>query len=146
MTMHLAQGLNTIRNRKYKPKMTKANIAKWEKGLIDHNRQCKRMGDPKLTFEQYVDLCHGISPKKDIRADRSTFVVRKSLAQQQIEEFNKKYPSQPMSPTGKHNCGKKETMKYTGDLITGIATMHKSNAVPVMKGTDQAKDIARMRR
>jgi hypothetical protein len=24
--------------------------------------------------------------------------------------------------------------------------MHKSNAVPVMKGTDQAKDIARMRR
>ncbi len=146
MTMHLAQGLNTIRNRKYKPKMTKANIAKWEKGLIDHNRQCKRRGDPKLTFEQYVDLCHGILPKKDIRADRSTFVVRKSLAQQQIEEFNKKYPSQPMSSTGNYNCGKKETMKYTGDLITGIATMHKSNAVPVMKGTDQAKDIARMRR
>jgi len=144
--MHLAQGLNTIRNRKYKPKMTKANIAKWEKGLIDHNKQCKRMGDPKLTFEQYVDLCHGISPKKDLRADRSTFTVRKSLAQQQIEEFNKKYPSQPMSPTGNHNCGKKETMKYTGDLITGIATMHKSNAVPVMKGTTQAVDIARMRR
>jgi len=41
---------------------------------------------------------------------------------------------------------KKESMKYTGDLIQGIATMHKSNAVPVMKGTDQAKDIARMRR
>lgn len=41
---------------------------------------------------------------------------------------------------------KKEPMKYTGDLIQGIATMHKSNAVPVMKGTDQAKDIARMRR
>jgi hypothetical protein len=126
--------------------MTKANIAKWEKGLIDHNKQCKRMGDPKITFEQYVDLCHGISPKKDLRADRSTFTVRKSLAQQQIEEFNKKYPSQPMSPTGNHNCGKKETMKYTGDLITGIATMHKSNAVPVMKGTTQAVDIARMRR
>ena len=41
---------------------------------------------------------------------------------------------------------KKEPMMYTGDLIQGIATMHKSNAVPVMKGTDQAKDIARMRR
>jgi hypothetical protein len=41
---------------------------------------------------------------------------------------------------------KKEPMKYTGDLITGIATMHKSNAVPVMKGTTQAVDIARMRR
>jgi hypothetical protein len=41
---------------------------------------------------------------------------------------------------------KKETPKYTGDLIVGIATMHKSNAVPVMRGTDQAKEIARMRR
>ena len=40
----------------------------------------------------------------------------------------------------------KSLMKYTGDLIVGIATMHKSNAVPVMKDTDQAKDIARMRR
>ena len=27
---------------------------------------------------------------------------------------------------------KKEPMKYTGDLIQGIATMHKSNAVPVI--------------
>ena len=41
---------------------------------------------------------------------------------------------------------RKESPKYTGDLIQGIATMHKSNAVPVMKGTEQAKDIARMRR
>lgn len=40
----------------------------------------------------------------------------------------------------------KETIKYTGDLIVGIATMHKSNAVPVMKGTKQAEEIAKMRR
>jgi nucleoside-specific outer membrane channel protein Tsx len=105
MTMHLAQGLNTIRNRKYKPKMTKTNIAKWQKGLIDHNRQCKRMADPKLTFEQYVDYCHGISPKKDLRADRSTFVVRKSIAQQQIEEFNKKYPSTSTMATNSKGDG-----------------------------------------
>ncbi len=47
---------------------------------------------------------------------------------------------------GRDSGTKQEPQKYTGDLITGIATMHKSNAVPVMKGTDQAKDIARMRR
>jgi hypothetical protein len=47
---------------------------------------------------------------------------------------------------GKGGGTKQEPQKYTGDLIAGIATMHKSNAVPVMKGTDQAKDIARMRR
>ena len=50
MTMHLAQGLTTIRNRKYKPKMTKANIAKWEEGLRIKNKEHKRMGLPKWTF------------------------------------------------------------------------------------------------
>ena len=41
---------------------------------------------------------------------------------------------------------KKESMKYTGNLIVGIATMHKSNAVPVMRGTNEAIEIAAMRR
>ena len=46
-------------------------------------------------------------------------------------------------------CGfapKKESQKYTGDLIIGIGQMHKSNAVPIMRGTDQAEQIAKMRR
>jgi hypothetical protein len=34
---------------------------------------------------------------------------------------------------------------YTGDKILGIATMHKSNAVPVFSD-EQAVDISRMRR
>lgn len=34
---------------------------------------------------------------------------------------------------------------YTGDKIIGIATMHKSNAVPVFSD-EQAVDISRMRR
>ena len=40
---------------------------------------------------------------------------------------------------------KKESMKYTGTLVKGIATMHKSNAVPVID-EEQMKDISRMRR
>ena len=39
-------------------------------------------------------------------------------------------------------CVKKSLMKYTGDSIQGIATMHKSNAVPVMKGTNGQKILA----
>lgn len=35
--------------------------------------------------------------------------------------------------------------RYTGTLIKGIATMHKSNAVPVTSG-EQAIEISRMRR
>ena len=34
---------------------------------------------------------------------------------------------------------------YTGDQMLGVATMHKSNAVPVFN-TDSAKDISNMRR
>ena len=41
---------------------------------------------------------------------------------------------------------KKDTEKYTGDQIIGIGTMHKSNAVPITKDSDMAKEIARMRR
>lgn len=34
---------------------------------------------------------------------------------------------------------------YTGNLIQGVATMHKSNGVPVIN-KDVAKDLAQMRR
>jgi carbonic anhydrase len=39
----------------------------------------------------------------------------------------------------------KESMEYTGDKMIGIATLHKSNAVPVFSAED-AQDIANMRR
>jgi hypothetical protein len=153
MTMHLAQGMTTTCNRKYKPKYTKVNIAKWEKGLIDHNRQCKRIGEPKMTFEQYVDYCHGIRPKIDPRS-RQAFKSMDTSTQNSAYRETKHYPSamEEQMKAGTFNTDsmskgtKKEPMMYTGDLITGIATMHKSNAVPVMKGTTQAVDIARMRR
>ena len=40
---------------------------------------------------------------------------------------------------------KRESLKYTGTLVKGIATMHKSNLVPVIN-EEQMKDISRMRR
>lgn len=42
-------------------------------------------------------------------------------------------------------CAKPAPKVYTGDKLIGIATMHKSNMVPVFKMED-AQDIARMRR
>lgn len=45
------------------------------------------------------------------------------------------------STTGQ--CSRKESPKYTGTLIKGIATMHKSNAVPVMN-QEQAAEISAM--
>lgn len=40
---------------------------------------------------------------------------------------------------------KKEVLKYTGDKMLGIGTLHKSNAVPVFCD-NEAKEMARMRR
>lgn len=43
------------------------------------------------------------------------------------------------------NGAKKAANVYTGDYIMGIATMHKSNAVPITSG-EQAIEVSQMRR
>jgi len=40
---------------------------------------------------------------------------------------------------------RKDTQQYTGNVIIGIATMHKSNAVPIIN-QQQAIEVAKMRR
>ena len=43
------------------------------------------------------------------------------------------------------DTARKDSPQYTGTLVKGIATMHKSNSVPIINA-QQAIDIARMRR
>lgn len=51
----------------------------------------------------------------------------------------------PSLHTTNADCSKRQAPIYTGTAILGIATMHKSNAVPVFSQED-AEDISRMRR
>ena len=51
----------------------------------------------------------------------------------------------PSRDTGFHDCTKKQQQTYTGTSMMGIATLHKSNAVPVFSQED-AVEISRMRR
>lgn len=45
------------------------------------------------------------------------------------------------------NCSKQEPKVYTGGNLVGIATMHKSNMVPIFaENKEAAVDIAKMRR
>ena len=158
--MHLQQGLSTINTRKTRklPIMTKAKMAELETDWRKHNKHCKRNHMHHFrydTLEAYIEYRFGLKKKLDPR-DRSLFKPRQvetNWRAEQDADHREKYPSlmeQQMKDgtfnTKGEGMRKKEPMKYTGDLIQGIATMHKSNAVPVMKGTDQAKDIARMRR
>jgi hypothetical protein len=146
MTMHLATGFNSLRNKKYKPKMTKANIAKWQQELIQHNRSLKSMGQPKMTFDQYVDYCHGLGPKVTHTCSKQSVSYTATKQQPYVRNSGVNYPSAPMSASG--DTAKKEPLYYTGERkLLGVATMHKSNAVPIFADDkQQAIDIARMRR
>tara|TARA_Y100000114_G_scaffold62767_1_gene57487 strand:+ start:738 stop:1085 length:348 start_codon:yes stop_codon:yes gene_type:complete len=44
------------------------------------------------------------------------------------------------------NGFKRTTKQYTGDEILGFGVLHKSNVVPIRKDSNDAKEIARMRR
>lgn len=52
-------------------------------------------------------------------------------------------PPSLMTPGG--STAKRESTKYTGTAVLGIATMHKSNAVPIFN-SDAAIEVTKMRR
>lgn len=67
-----------------------------------------------------------------------------------VNEFpNLRSGERNIAPTSDRICGpgfSRQEQRYTGTEIMGIGTMHKSNSVPVLRGTSDAEDIARMRR
>jgi hypothetical protein len=117
-------------------KLTKAQLAMYEQEVREFNRRMKRAGrhNERLSLQQYIKQRYGqVSPLQTNRDYKpSTRYVRQTRDIPSLSDTN-------------HVCGKPETKVYTGTLIKGIATMHKSNAVPVIDA-EQAKDIARMRR
>jgi len=54
-------------------------------------------------------------------------------------------PYIPSRDTGAIACTKKEDMRYSGNKVKGIGTLHKSNGVPIFSD-EEAIDISRMRR
>tara|TARA_R100000479_G_scaffold52029_1_gene24769 strand:- start:1066 stop:1542 length:477 start_codon:yes stop_codon:yes gene_type:complete len=157
MTMHLQRGLSTINTRKPKIKITKKKMAEFELRWRKHNKSMKQKGMHQFrydTLQEYIDYCFG----KTKKLSSSDFKHTKPMASQynyraeKDKEHRKKYPSlmEQMVKAGTFTSGantgqKKEPMKYTGTLVKGIATMHKSNAVPIIS-QEEATDIARMRR
>ena len=92
--------------------------------------------DQMMSLEDYDLYCRGqYKPKL-----KGVYVAPEN------KSYQRETPNIPSLGNGVGVATKKEATRYTGDLIVGIATMHKSNAVPVMRGTTQAEDIAKMRR
>lgn len=72
---------------------------------------------------------------------------QQKIYDQVMEEVKKEYPSYVGTNTG-NITPKQEPMQYTGERkLLGIATMHKSNMVPIFEeDKEHAVHIARMRR
>lgn len=152
MTMHLERGLTTLNTRVRKKKPTKAKIAQWKEQHRLHNKQMKRLGmkNHMMTFDEYVKYIHGqLKPRTESVVStpwhhtESTF--RRETEADRIPSY--------VSKGGFEPCIKKEPMQYTGERrLVGIATMHKSNMVPIFADDDdktgkkQATEIATMRR
>lgn len=72
-------------------------------------------------------------------------VKYKAVTWQPAKPFVRETKHYPSLNTGNVAATKAEPKKYTGDKVLGIATLHKSNAVPVFK-KEEAIEISSMRR
>lgn len=140
--MHMVRGVQihgSSKKKKQKPLDMKAVEVEWRK----YNKDMRRKNMHQLQFDSlndYVAYKQGkYKPKQ-----KKEFVQYE--APKPHVRNTTQYPSLKTSDSIPESCARKETPKYTGDLLVGIGTMHKSNAVPIMRGTKQAEELAQMRR
>jgi len=149
--------LSTISTKKRSEKLTKAKQAELERDWRERNVRLKEMHLPKETFEQFLDWVYGHG-KKEKRQTASGYKLSKTVTKtiatngnnrknasgnvenKDTEVFPKSLNSWITGPVSS-----KSSPTYTGTKILGIATMHKSNLVPVFS-EEEATDISKMRR
>jgi len=138
--MHLVGPyLTTTSYKKRDFKMTKKKQAQLEADWLQHNKTAKSFGEPKLTFEEYLDFRRGIVPKVKIPLSRQpTYSVK-------VEPYRRSTPQYPSLNSDSGVAVKKPVAQYTGTAMIGIGQLHKSNSIPVFSKED-AIDISKMRR
>ena len=145
MTMQLVGPYMTTTNYK-KRKAKKLTDKKLEELRVQwrrHNKDMRRKNMHSLQwdeFDDYVAYTQGNPPKRNTTQKAKPYAPTKPFVRN-----TETYPSLKTSDIVPGACTKKEVPQYTGDLIVGIGTMHKSNLVPVGRG-DDPKEYARMRR
>jgi hypothetical protein len=130
--MHLLGPAYTTTNNSKRKSKPVTVTAKYAQEFLDYNKQMKKLGIKPKTFDEYVAYRQGrYNPK--LRGTK--------MPEYKVSNHRELYPSQV--DTGV-TFAKKPNV-YTGDKLLGIATMHKSNMVPVFSQED-AQEISRMRR
>ena len=140
MTMHMIRGVTALNTRKPDFKLTKKKKAEWETDWQADNKYRKSKGLSKITFDEY---CASRLGKVKIAQPKFQTLVTAS-PRAVLDEHRKKYPSLSSAVAG--NTERKDSLVYSGERkLIGIATMHKSNMVPVFSA-EEATEISRMRR
>ena len=86
---------------------------------------------------EWDEIVKKYEPKKQVKYKAVTWQPTKSHVRET--------PYYPSLNTGEQGATKAPTKVYTGDKMLGIATLHKSNAVPVFN-SQEVVDISKMRR
>jgi hypothetical protein len=131
--MHLlGPAYTTTQTTRRKSKTTTAKQTKLANDWLDDCKFCKRLGIKPKTFEEYKQYRSG-NYKPKLRGT--------PMPEYNVSNHREKYPS----GDGIGVTFARTPNTYTGDKLIGIATMHKSNSVPVFSHED-AIEISRMRR
>ena len=123
MTMHLVRGMTSLNTKKRKVKRKPG----WEKAQAEHDAWLRKMN-------AHPDQL------KEIKREFKTYEFKESFSR-----TTESYPSLSTSDSFRGSTAKTEPKQYTGDQIVGIATLHKSNMVPVSRG-DNPEIYSKMRR
>lgn len=140
MTMHLIRGITSLNTKK---RTSKINMVQMEVDFKAYNKDLRRRGLAHMQFSTLKDFI-------DHRYGRlkATEVAKKSTSTKSYtppKSFVRETVYIPSLDTMQGTTERKESPKYSGDYVIGIATMHKSNLVPVGRG-DSPVNYATMRR
>ena len=128
--------------KKNKKALSPAKLEKLRVQWRQHNKDWRKRHIHPAQFAEFEDF---VAYVMGTYKAPTTTTKRKSYEPPKVRE-TKDYPSLSNNVSG--NGTRKEPMQYTGERkLLGIATMHKSNMVPIFEDQkEQAVEIAQMRR
>jgi len=93
----------------------------------------------------YGSIRHTTSGRKKKSSAKSSRRTIRAVQSNSPEPYRRETPEYRSASDTTGVAARHDPMQYTGNLVKGIGTLHKSNAVPVID-EEYMKDIARMRR
>lgn len=140
--LHTYQGVIMKSKENIMNTLTKTKHAQFKKDWQQHNKRAKqqnRLSDQFRTLEDYVMYRHGVLQKSP-----------RSFKELKTNHYPAARRTTPVIPSitdtsNSSSTARREPQRYTGSYVTGIATMHKSNLIPITS-KEQAIDVSRMRR